>query len=128
MEYTITLTPAQDKALRWKVIDPQKYIEEMVCTRCKDAISEIVKKEVERITGEGGAISGTKFDIVKNAPIKTAKEMTDEAFVEIFDDELTEMSDEALTEMSDELSEIFDDELAEMTDEALTDINVSDTL
>jgi hypothetical protein len=105
MEYTITLTPAQDKALRWKVIDPQKYIEEMVCTRCKDAISEIVKKEVERITSEGGAISGTKFDIVKNAPIKTAKEMTDEAFVEI-----------------------FDDELAEMTDEALTDINVSDTL
>ncbi len=79
MEYTITLTPAQDKALRWKVVDPQKHIEEMVYTRCKDAISEIVKKEVERITSEGGAISGTKFDIVKNAPIKTAKEMSDEA-------------------------------------------------
>ena len=79
MEYTITLTPAQDKALRWKVADPQKHIEDMVYTRCKEAISEIVKKEVERITTEGGAISGTKFDIVKNAPIKSAKELTEEA-------------------------------------------------
>ena len=78
MEYTITLTPAQDKALRWKVADPQKHIEDMVYTRCKEAISEIVKKEVERITTEGGAISGTKFDIVKNAPIKSAKELTEE--------------------------------------------------
>jgi hypothetical protein len=78
MEYTITLTPAQDKALRWKVADPQKHIEDMVYIRCKDAISEIVKKEVERITSEGGAISGTKFDIVKNAPIKSAKEQQQE--------------------------------------------------
>jgi hypothetical protein len=90
MEYTITLTPAQDKALRWKVVDPQKHIEEMVCTRCKDAISEIVKKEVERITSEGGAISGTKFDIVRNAPIKTAKKMSDEAISNIPPDPLTD--------------------------------------
>lgn len=83
MNYTITLTPAQDKALRWKVADPQKHIEDMVYTRCKEAISEIVKKEVERITAEGGTISGTKFDIVKNAPIKTAKEMTDEALTNL---------------------------------------------
>ena len=61
-----------------KVSDPQKHIEDMVYTRCKDAISEIVKKEVERITTEGGAISGTKFDIVKNAPIKSAKEQQQE--------------------------------------------------
>lgn len=78
MNYTITLTPAQDKALRWKVVDPQKHIEDMVFTRCKEAISEIVKKEVERITAEGGTISGTKFDIVKNAPIKSAKEQQEE--------------------------------------------------
>lgn len=83
MEYTITLTPAQDKALRWKVVDPQKHIEDMVFTRCKEAISEIVKKEVERITAEGGTISGTKFDIVKNAPIKSAKEMNDEALTNL---------------------------------------------
>lgn len=83
MQYTITLTPAQDKALRWKVADPQKHIEDMVYTRCKEAISEIVKKEVERITAKGGTISGTKFDIVKNAPIKSAKEMTDEALTNL---------------------------------------------
>ena len=83
MQYTITLTPAQDKALRWKVADPQKHIEDMIYTRCKEAISEIVKKEVERITAEGGTISGTKFDIVKNAPIKSAKEMTDEALTNL---------------------------------------------
>jgi hypothetical protein len=83
MNYTITLTPAQDKALRWKVADPQKHIEDMVYTRCKEAISEIVKKEVERITAEGGTISGTKFDIVKNAPIKSAKETTDEALTNL---------------------------------------------
>lgn len=83
MNYTITLTPAQDKALRWKVVDPQKHIEDMVFTRCKEAISEIVKKEVERITAEGGTISGTKFDIVKNAPIKSAKEMNDESLTNL---------------------------------------------
>ena len=83
MNYTITLTPAQDKALRWKVVDPQKHIEDMVFTRCKEAISEIVKKEVERITAESGTISGTKFDIVKNAPIKSAKEMTDESLTNL---------------------------------------------
>lgn len=83
MEYTITLTPAQDKALRWKVADPQKHIEDMVYTRCKEAISEIVKKEIERITAEGGVISGTKDDIVRNSPIKSAKEMTEETLTNL---------------------------------------------
>ena len=83
MEYTITLTPAQDKALRWKVADPQKHIENLVYTRCKDAISKIVKKEVERITSQGGELSVTKDDIVLAAPIKSAKELQEELDTEL---------------------------------------------
>lgn len=77
MKYTITLTEAQNKALLY-VCDPQDWIENAVYNRCRIAIDEIVALEVERITSEGGTISGTKEDIVLAAPIKSGKKRTDE--------------------------------------------------
>ena len=77
MEYTITLTNAQQKALETIAYDPQVWIENMVYERCRLAMDEIVQAEVERITASGGELRGTKEDIVLAAPIKTAKELTD---------------------------------------------------
>ena len=78
MKYTITLTEAQQKSLEYVAYDPQEWIENAVYNRCRIAIEEIVLEEVERITSRGGEISGTKEDIVLAAPIKSAKERTDE--------------------------------------------------
>lgn len=79
MEYTIVLTEAQNKALEFVAYDPQEWIENAVYERCRSAIQEIVNLEVERITSQGGEISGTKEDIVLAAPIQTAKEREDES-------------------------------------------------
>ena len=78
MEYTITLTEAQQKALEYVAYDPQEWIENAIHNRCRIAIDEIVAEEVERITSQGGEISGTKEDIVLASPIKTAKERQEE--------------------------------------------------
>lgn len=78
MEYTITLNDAQKKALETITYDPQIWIENMVYERCRIAMDEIVQSEVERITSTGGELKGTKEDIVLAAPIKSAKQITDE--------------------------------------------------
>jgi hypothetical protein len=75
--YTINLTPAQQKALEYVAYDPQEWIENAVFNRCRISIDEIVTLEVERITSQGGEISGTKEDIVLAASIESAKERTD---------------------------------------------------
>jgi hypothetical protein len=78
MEYTITLTEAQQKALAYVAYDPQEWIENAIINRCELAINEIVTLEVERITSQGGELSGTKEDIVLAAPIKSARERQEE--------------------------------------------------
>jgi hypothetical protein len=74
-QYTITLSDAEDKAIHVVALDAQEWIENAVHNRCRLAIEEIVAAEVQRITSIGGTISGTKDDIVLNAPIKSAAEV-----------------------------------------------------
>jgi hypothetical protein len=74
MKYTIKLSEAQNKALAYVAYDPQEWIENAVYERCRIAMDEIVAQEVERITSEGGTLSGTKEDIVIASPIFSAKE------------------------------------------------------
>ena len=71
---TITLSDAELKALESVSVTAQDWIDNVVHNRCRIAIEEIVASEVERITASGGTISGTKEDIVMNAPIKSAAE------------------------------------------------------
>ena len=78
MDHIITLTEAQEKALAYVAYDPKEWIENAVYNRCRIAIDEIVALEVERITSQGGELSGTKEDIVLAAPIKSARERQDE--------------------------------------------------
>jgi len=72
--YTITLSDAEDKALKSVAVSAQDWIDNAVHERCRIAIEEIVAIEVNRITASGGTISGTKEDIVNAADVETAAE------------------------------------------------------
>jgi len=73
-QYTVTLTDAQDKALRWVAVDPQDWIENFVFARCESAIDEIVNNEIKRKLEAGETISGSKEDIVMASNIVSAEE------------------------------------------------------
>jgi hypothetical protein len=77
--YTITLSDAENKALGYVALSQEEWINNAVHERCRIAIDEIVAAEVERITGGGGTLSGTKEDIVMSAPIESAQERSAEA-------------------------------------------------
>jgi hypothetical protein len=72
--YTITLSAAEDKAIHVVAMDAQEWIDNAVHHRCYAAIEEIVAAEVQRLLAAGQPITGTKDDIVMNAPIKSAAE------------------------------------------------------
>lgn len=72
--YTITLTEAEDKALGFVALSQQDWIDNAVHNRCRIAIEEIVNAEVQRLLGEGKPITGSKDDIIMDAPIKSAAE------------------------------------------------------
>ena len=71
-QYTITLSNAEDKALKTVALSAQDWIDNAVHERCRVAIEEIVAAEVQRKLAANETISGTKEDIVNAAPIKSA--------------------------------------------------------
>lgn len=73
-KYTITLSPAEDKALSVAAVDQNDWIQNVVHERCRVAIEEIVLAEVQRKLANGEPITGTKEDIVLAADIETAAE------------------------------------------------------
>jgi hypothetical protein len=77
--YTITLSAAEDKALKSVVLSAQDWIDNAIHERCRIAIEEIVASEVQRLLAAGQPITGTKDDIVLAAPIKSAAVRQEEA-------------------------------------------------
>jgi len=73
-KYTITLSPAEDKALSVAAVDQNDWIQNVVHERCRVAIEEIVLAEVQRKLAAGEPITGSKEDIVLAADIETAAE------------------------------------------------------
>jgi len=75
-EYTITLTDAEDKALRYVALDPQDWIDNAVHNRCRQAIDQIYAEEVERMTNdpEVDSIPANKEQVVLAAGIQSAAE------------------------------------------------------
>ena len=73
-DYTITLTDAEDKALRYVALDPQDWIDNAVHNRCRIAIDEIYTAEVERMTNdpEITSIPADKTQVVLDADIQSA--------------------------------------------------------
>jgi hypothetical protein len=72
--YTVTLSDAEDKAMRYIASNPQDWIDNAAHERCRLAIEQIVAEEVQRKLDIGESISGTKEEIVLAAPIKSAAE------------------------------------------------------
>jgi hypothetical protein len=77
--YEVVLSDAENKALGYVAASQQDWIDNAVHERCRIAIEEIVAAEVQRKLAAGETISGTKEDIVINAPIKSAAERNAEA-------------------------------------------------
>lgn len=73
-QYTITLTDAEDKALRYVALDPQDWIDNAVHNRCRQAIDQIYQEEVERMTNdpEVDSIPANKEQVVLAAEIQSA--------------------------------------------------------
>jgi hypothetical protein len=72
--YTITLSAAEDKALKSVALSAQDWIDNAVHERCRIAIEEIVAAEVQRKLAASEPITGSKDDIVMAANIESAAE------------------------------------------------------
>jgi len=72
--YTITLSNAEDKALKSVAVSAQDWIDNAVHERCRIAIEEIVAAEVQRKLAASETITGSKDDIVMAANIESAAE------------------------------------------------------
>jgi hypothetical protein len=72
--YTITLSDAEDKALKSVALSAQDWIDNAVHERCRIAIEEIVAAEVQRKLAANESITGSKDDIVMAANIESAAE------------------------------------------------------
>lgn len=70
--YTITLSAAEDKALKSVALSAQDWIDNAVHERCRIAIDEIVNAEVQRKLAAGESITGSKEDIVLAANVESA--------------------------------------------------------
>jgi len=83
MEYTITLTEAEDKALSYVALSQQDWIDNAVHERCRVAIDEIVKICVEKCLETNTQVPGSKDDMVllafENGWVKTGVEQNNES-------------------------------------------------
>lgn len=64
MNYTITLTAAEDKALAHVALSPEDWINNAVHERCRIAIDEIVQSTVAKCLETGTQIPGSKEEMV----------------------------------------------------------------
>ena len=74
--YTVTLTDAEDKALRVVALDPQDWIDNAVHNRCRIAMDEIYTAEVARMVADPGitSIPADKEAVVLSADVQSAAE------------------------------------------------------
>ena len=72
--YTVTLTDAEDKALRYVAFDPQDWIDNAVHNRCRQAVDQIYTEEVERMTADPDitSIPANKEQVVLDADVMSA--------------------------------------------------------
>jgi len=74
VNYTITLSDAEDKALKFVAVSAQDWIDNAVHNRCRIAIEDIVAAEVQRKLAANEPITGSKDDIVMAANIESLAE------------------------------------------------------
>ena len=81
MEYTITLTEAQDKALAYVAADPAEWIQNAASERARIAMEEIFQMEVQRMLSDPTIqqIPADREAVVLAADIKSAAERNTES-------------------------------------------------
>jgi len=79
MEYTITLTDAENKALAYVAYDPQEWIQNAASERARLAMEEIFQLEVARMLADPTIteIPADREAVVLAANIQSAKERQD---------------------------------------------------
>jgi hypothetical protein len=86
MNYTVTLTTAEDKALSYAAFSQQDWIDNAVHERARIAIEEIVQITVQKCLESGTQIPGSKDEMVDLAFaqgwVKTAAQRQSEAEAE----------------------------------------------
>lgn len=83
MNYTITLTTAQDQALSYVAASQQEWIDNAVTERARIAIDEIVALTVQQCLDTGTQVPSSKDDMVTLAFaegwVKTAAQRNEES-------------------------------------------------
>ena len=74
VNYTITLSDAEDKALKFVAVSAQDWIDNAVHNRCRIAIEDIVAAEVQRKLAANESITGSKDDIIMAENIESLAE------------------------------------------------------
>ncbi len=74
IQYTITLSEAENKALGVVALSQQDWIDNAVHERCRVAIEEIVAAEIQRKLTTGEPIAGSKEELVMEATVPSAAE------------------------------------------------------
>ena len=64
MDYKITLTDTEDKALAYAAASQQDWIDNVIHNRCRIAIDDIVKIAVDKFLEAGESMPGDKDQIV----------------------------------------------------------------
>lgn len=79
MEYTITLTDAEKKALAYVAYDPQEWIQNAASERARLAMEEIFQLEVARMLADPTIteIPADREAVVLAANVQSAKERQD---------------------------------------------------
>jgi hypothetical protein len=87
MDYTITLTDTEDKALAYAAASQQDWIDNVVHNRCRIAIDDIVKLAIDKFIAAGESMPGNKDQIVaiafERGWVKTAAQRNEEAQAEM---------------------------------------------
>ena len=83
MDYKITLTDTEDKALAYAAASQQDWIDNVIHNRCRIAIDDIVKIAVDKFLAAGDSMPGDRDEIVaiavERGGVKTAAQRTVEA-------------------------------------------------
>jgi len=74
MDVTSTISLAQKKALETEIEDIQAWFENWLHYRANTILDKLFQEEVNRLIENGETISGTKEEVILNAPILSAAE------------------------------------------------------
>ena len=80
-KYTVELTDAEDKAMQHIAVSVQEWVDNAIKNKARISKEDIYNKEVERMNAAPSidSIPADKDQVVLDADIKTAKQISEEA-------------------------------------------------